>query len=104
MICLFYRAARGVESIGVEAPGNDTPGKDADQLRIEIRMDGLAPLEQHLGASAYLDPTWLPRRQHVVHHKCRASGAPGVAELLALADVVATNIDGVQVGVVPKPN
>src|SRR5215831_7922903 len=74
-----------------EAPGDNAPGVDADgRLRLS---NGFRP-------AAHLDATGLPRRQHVVDYYCRAAATGDVPVLLGRCEVIAADVDGVELGVV----
>src|SRR6266542_1330435 len=82
--------AGGVAAAGVvQPPGDDPGGVDANV--------GLGFVEG-FGASADLDASWPPRRQHLVDDDRGAPGAGDVAELLGGGEAVPGDLDGLAVG------
>src|SRR5439155_8119413 len=77
---------------------------DAEHLRVKARHDLLAAGDHDLGVAAYLDPAGHPwvDRGHVVDHEGHPPVVADIAELLALGEAVAADVDRIQVRVVAE--
>jgi hypothetical protein len=89
-------------TLTIDAPADDTGRIYAYQVRIEACYDLLAAGGEYFGTPAYLDSARFPWWQHIVYHKGNAPIASSVAKLLASSNVVASNIDGIQLWIVAK--
>ena len=108
--CLIERGARygggyprdcaclGPEVLALESPGKHAPGGDAEHLWVEPRAEGGAAGQQHLGLAADLDTADAPGvgGGDVVDDQCHSLVVADVPELLALGEVVAADVDGLQ--------
>jgi hypothetical protein len=89
-------------TLTIDAPADDTGRIHSYQFWSEACYDLLAAGGEYFGTPAYLDSSRFPRGQYIVYHKGNAPVASSVTKLLALSDVVASNIDGIQLWIVAK--
>src|SRR2546428_24318 len=101
---LPYRTGVSCDAFALDPPADDPPGADAKHLWGETPHEPLAARLQNFGHTPDLDPAGPPgvHGGHVVNHQRHPGVTAHVAELLALREVVAADIDRVRLAVVPK--
>jgi hypothetical protein len=96
----FRPSPRGSGVVELHSPADDLGWGDSDDRSggLSVRVGRVG---QRVGRAADAHAAGSPRRQHVVDDQCHVVVGADVAVLATVGEVVATDVDGVQSGVVP---